>query len=70
MEPIKKQYYNKKRRIERGLFKTNTGLVINADINGSLNILRKYVKNVIPMLIQELRNNGCWNQPIRIRVAC
>lgn len=32
-------------RLKRGLFKTNKGLLINADINGSLNILRKEVSN-------------------------
>lgn len=30
-------------RIHRGLFKTSSGEVINADINGSLNILHKYL---------------------------
>ena len=34
-------------RIKRGLFKTSKELVINADVNGSLNILRKAVPNVI-----------------------
>ena len=29
-------------RVYRGLFKTASGLLINADVNGSLNILRKY----------------------------
>jgi putative transposase len=31
------------RRIKRGLFKTGNGLKINADANGSLNIMRKVV---------------------------
>ena len=31
------------RRVQRGLFKTSTGVLINADINGSLNIGRKYL---------------------------
>jgi putative transposase len=34
------------KRIKRGLFKTATGKLINADINGSLNILRKAVRCV------------------------
>ena len=33
-------------RIERGLFKTSSGLLINADVNGSLNIGRKYLESV------------------------
>ena len=32
-----------KRRIKRGLFKTATKKLINADLNGSLNILRKVI---------------------------
>ena len=33
------------RRIKRGLYKSSSGMVINADLNGSLNILRKAVPN-------------------------
>ncbi|MGK4015974.1 transposase [Ligilactobacillus salivarius] len=34
-----------KRRIKRGLFKSNKGILINADVNGALQILRKVVPN-------------------------
>lgn len=37
--------YYKGKRVKRGLFISNKGVTINADINGSLNILRKVVKN-------------------------
>lgn len=43
LESINKVSYNKNRRIYRGLFKSNTDIKINADVNGSLNILRLYV---------------------------
>ena len=46
-EEIIKENSNKKRRISRGIFVTNRGIKINADINGSLNILRKYIKKVV-----------------------
>ncbi len=70
LEPINKRHYNKARRIQRGLFRTGSGLLINADINGSLNILRKHMKDQgIPNLIQKVRDNGCVDQPRRIRVA-
>ncbi len=36
-----KENYNKNRRIERGLFKSNTGKLINSDVNGSLQIMKK-----------------------------
>ncbi|GGA21092.1 transposase [Okeania sp. KiyG1] len=36
-EPIKHETYGGK-RVKRGLFKSGTGIVINADVNGSLQI--------------------------------
>ena len=38
--PIKENY-NKTRRIARGLFKSNNDILINADVNGSYQIMRK-----------------------------
>ena len=52
LEPIQKQIEYKGKRIKRGLFKSNKGVTINADINGSLNILRKVVKDDISDLIE------------------
>lgn len=43
-EPIKKNY-NKKRRVKRGLFKSNKGIIINSDVNGSLQIMKKVFPN-------------------------
>jgi len=43
---------------------------LDSDVNGSLNILRKYVKDkCIPKLIQSVMDNGGLNTPLRIRVA-
>ena len=39
-QPIKHETYRGK-RVKRGLFRSGTGIVINADINGSLQIIRK-----------------------------
>lgn len=70
LEPVTKEYYNKSRRVTRGLFVTNTGIKINADVNGSLNILRKFTKDeCIPMLIKSAMDNGFVNNPLRIRVV-
>jgi len=41
-------------RVKRGLFKSKSGGLINADLNGSLNILRKAVPNIGKMIV----NNG------------
>ena len=35
-----------KRRIKRGLFRSNKGVLINADVNGALQIIRKVFPNV------------------------
>ena len=43
-EPIKENY-NKNRRIKRGLFKSNKGLLINSDVNGSMQIMKKVYPN-------------------------
>lgn len=42
-ETIKKHEEYKGKRVKRGLFKTKNGSIINADLNGSLNILKKYL---------------------------
>ncbi|NES81227.1 MAG: IS200/IS605 family element transposase accessory protein TnpB [Moorea sp. SIO2B7] len=42
LEPICKHEKYVGKRIKRSLFKTGTGIVINADLNGSLNIIRMY----------------------------
>lgn len=45
-EPIK-QNYNKSRRVQRGLFKSNSGLLINSDVNGSYQIMKKVFPNAV-----------------------
>ena len=70
LEKINKSNYNKSRRITRGLFKTNQDLLINADQNGSLNILRKYLKDkCILRPIKQARDNGYVANPSRLRVS-
>lgn len=43
LEPISKQKEYLGKRIKRGLFQSKKGIRINADVNGSLNIGRKYL---------------------------
>ena len=50
-------------RIHRGLYKTKSGTLVNADINGALNILRK--SNVVSLTA--LYSRGEVNTPLRIR---
>jgi transposase len=63
LEPLKKQKNYLGKRIKRGLFKTSQGKLINADLNGSLNVGRKVVGN--DFVVSSHR--GCVVQPIRIR---
>ena len=54
------------KRIKRGLFRTQNGLLINADINGSLNIMRKYLNEVCNDLISPA-NRGLVMNPVKIQ---
>lgn len=62
-ETIKKHTIYLGKRIKRGLFKTNNGLLINADVNGSYNILKKAIPNAFPNGIQGLAVN-----PLKLNV--
>ena len=53
------------RRYPRGLFKSSTGIVLNADVNGALGIMLKEGKG--KSLITQL-NSGVVNTPRRIRM--
>ncbi|TXT63472.1 MAG: transposase [Promethearchaeota archaeon] len=63
LEPIKKHKQYVGNQIKRGLFKGSSYL-LNADVNGALNILRKVVGDDF---IQNLSDRGCWFQLVRIR---
>ena len=54
------------KRIKRGLYKTSNGLLINADINGSLNIMRKYLNEVCDEIISPA-NRGLVMNPVKIQ---
>ena len=60
-----KEYVFSGNRIHRGLYKTANGKVLNADVNGALNIMRK--SSVVDMNI--LYGRGEVDTPVRIRIA-
>jgi len=60
-----KDYPFSGRRLQRGLYKTASGKIINADVNGALNIMRK--SSVVDINI--LYSRGEVDTPIRIRIA-
>lgn len=53
------------KRVKRGLYKTKDGKLLNADVNGALNILRK--SNVVSL--DTLYSRGTLNIPMRIRIC-
>ena len=63
LEAIQKHKKYIGKRIKRGLFR-GSNYILNADVNGALNILRKVVGDGF---IQNLSDRGCWFQPGRIR---
>ncbi|MCR5587474.1 MAG: transposase [Lachnospiraceae bacterium] len=60
-----KEYAFSGNRIQRGLYKTSCGKLLNADVNGALNIMRK--SSVVDMNI--LYGRGEVDTPVRIRIA-
>lgn len=62
-KPVKANY-NKKRRVHRGLFVSNNGIKINADVNGAYQIMKKVFPNAYSNGIQ-----GVVLHPIRVSVA-
>ena len=59
------KYHFSGKRIQRGLYKTSDGVLLNADVNGALNILRK--SSVVDLTV--LYGRGEVDTPVRIRVA-
>lgn len=60
-----KKYEFSGKRVKRGLYQTKEGTLLNADVNGALNILSK--SKVVGL--NALYNRGELDTPIRIRVA-
>lgn len=50
------------KRVKRGLYKSKNGIFLNADVNGSYNIMRKVIPNVLPEGV-----GSCVVQPRRIQ---
>lgn len=63
LEAIKKHTKYMGKRIKRGLFRSSRGL-LNADVNGALNILRKVIGDTSFMKLIDSRT---WFCPVRIR---
>jgi len=65
VESLNKQEKYLGKRIKRGLFQSSIGKLINADVNGAINILRKVIQDDF---IKNLLNRGLVYNPIRINI--
>lgn len=54
------------KRIHRGLFRSSTGILINADLNGALGIMRKVFPEKALAIAELIRNSGVAFTPIII----
>jgi len=68
LEPIPSEEAPQKefngKRVKRGLFQSSIGVLVNADVNGALNILRKVIGDVF---LKRLPDRGLWCSPVKIR---
>lgn len=62
-EPPQKEFYNKIRRVYRGLFVSNKGVKINADVNAANQIMKKVFPNVFADGIE-----GVVLHPVRVDI--
>lgn len=63
------------KRIKRGLFRTATGICLNADVNGALNILRKvigdsFLKPFIKKVAWLIPSRGYLRYPLKVCYTC
>jgi len=63
LEPIGKQEQYLGKRFKRGLFQSATNKLINADVNGALNITRKVVDDSV---VRQIIDRGLVFRPIKI----
>ena len=66
-EPMEHQENYKGKRLRRGLFKSSTGVYLNADINGAIGILRKAKNVACDDFLEKVRmSRGCALQPVKL----
>ena len=63
-EAPQKEFYNKNRRKHRGLFVSNEGISINADVNAAYQIMKKVFPNVFADGIE-----GVVLHPVRVDIV-
>ena len=70
-EPMCRQVKYLGKRIHRGLFRSSTGILINADLNGALGIMRKVFPEKALALAKLIRNSGVAFTPVIVNpISC
>jgi len=70
LEELGKQTKYLGRRVKRGLFKSSLGVVLNADVNGAINILRKVLsKSKQESFIRRILSSGLVFRPVKIKIV-
>jgi len=64
MEPIQKHEQYAGRRKRRGLFQAACGKLLNADVNGAVNILRKAISD---SAAKQIIDSGLLFNPVKVR---
>ena len=65
-EKIQKHDVYLGKRVKRGLFQSFVGKLINADVNGALNILRKVISD---SFVRKIIDSGSLFLPVKIRTV-
>jgi IS605 OrfB family transposase len=68
LENIKNKKVYSGTRLHRGLYKSSTGKLINADVNAAINIARKAIGKSIDPWVKELAKSGIVSIPLRVTI--
>jgi IS605 OrfB family transposase len=68
-EPVTKQVNYSGERISRGLYCSKRGILINSDVNGAYNIIKKAVPNAFSQWETADGIKGVWLHPVRWKTA-
>ena len=67
LEEVRHQESYLGKRVKRGLFQSSVGKLINADVNGALNIMRKVIGDC--SFIENIVNSGFLFNPVKVRLT-
>ena len=69
-EPIQRHNKYKGQRKKRGLFVSSANKLINADLNGAINIMRKYTERTNKPFKKVTGVNICNPEKVKLNISC